>query len=235
MVFAGIREWETWLPSRCAMCHAWPSSAVCDVCVGLFGQPRPRCRTCAISLPAPLTQCGACLREPPPLSSVTAAVDYAYPWAQLVRDFKFHADIAWARSFARIMRSAPWVDPAIDAADWIVPMPLSAQRLRERGFNQSSLLARALDTQHAPAKVREDILVRIRDTVAQSSLPHRERQANVAQAFAVHPDRFGTARGKKVLLVDDVMTTGASLYAAARALAHAGAADVAAVVFARTP
>jgi len=234
MVFAGIREWETWLPSRCAICHAWPSSAVCDGCVGLFAQPRPRCRTCAISLPAPLTQCGACLRDRSPLTSVTAAVDYAYPWANLVRDFKFHADIAWARSFARIMRSAPWVDPAIDAADWIVPMPLSAQRLRERGFNQSSLLARALRPTQS-GSVREDILVRMVDTAAQSSLPHRERQANVAKAFAVDPAQFGSLRGKKLLIVDDVMTTGASLHAAARALAHAGAADLAAVVFARTP
>lgn len=234
MVFAGIREWETWLPSRCAICHAWPSSAVCDSCVRLFGQPRPRCRTCAISLPAPLVQCGACLRDPPPLTCVTAAVDYTYPWANLVRDFKFHADTAWARSFARILRSAPWVDPAIDAADCVVPMPLSARRLRERGFNQSGLLARAL-IPNQTGSVREDILVRVVDTAAQSSLPHRERQANVAHAFAVHPAQFGALRGKKLLIVDDVMTTGASLHAAARALAHTGAAEVSAVVFARTP
>lgn len=169
------------------------------------------------------------------MATIVAAVDYAYPWAHMVRDFKFHADMAWAHSFARILRSAPWVDPALDAADWIVPMPLSKGRLRERGFNQSSLLAHALDAPHAPAKVRDDVLVRIRDTAAQSSLPHSQRRANVAQAFAVHPDQFGAAQGKSVLLVDDVMTTGASLHAAARALAHAGVAEVSAVVFARTP
>lgn len=161
-------------------------------------------------------------------------MDYAYPWADLVRDFKFRADTAWARSFARILRSAPWVDPAVDAADWILPMPLSAHRLRERGFNQSGLLAHALRPSQAGA-VREDILVRVVDTAAQSSLPYRERQANVAHAFAVHPAHFNSLRGKKLLIVDDVMTTGASLHAAARTLAHAGAAEVAAVVFARTP
>jgi ComF family protein len=181
-----------------------------------------------------MTQCGACLRQPPPLAAVFAAVDYDYPWAQMVRDFKFHADIAWARSFARMMRSTPWVDPALEAADWIVPMPLSQQRLLERGFNQSAVLAGALGIGQ-DRKVRHDLLVRIRDTAAQSSLPRRDRHANVAQAFAVHPDWFTTLRGKKVVVVDDVMTTGASIQAAARALTQAGAAQIVALVFARTP
>ena len=222
------------MPSRCAVCHAWPSNAVCEECVRLFGQPQTRCRTCAVSLPETITQCGACLRQPPPLAAVLAAVNYDYPWAQMVRDFKFHADIAWARSFARMMRSTPWVDPALEAADWIVPMPLSRQRLLERGFNQSDVLAAALVT-GSQRTVRRDVLVRIRDTTPQSSLPRSERSANVANAFVVHPDRFHAVQGKKVVLVDDVMTTGASLHAAARALAQAGAAQTTALVFARTP
>ena len=222
------------MPSRCAVCHAWPSNAVCEDCVRLFGQPQTRCRTCAVSLPETITQCGACLRQPPPLAAVLAAVDYDYPWAQMVRDFKFHADIAWARSFARMMHSTPWVDPALETADWIVPMPLSRQRLLDRGFNQSDVLASALET-GPHRKVRGDVLVRIRDTAAQSSLPRSERHVNVAKAFVVHPDRFDAVRGKKVVLVDDVMTTGASLHAAARALAQAGAAQTIALVFARTP
>ena len=237
MLWAGTGPSDTWLPGRCAVCHAWPSSAICEDCVALFGQPRQRCRTCAIPLPAQWgqwVQCGACLRDPPPLACVAAAVDYAYPWAGMVRSFKFHADTAWARSFARILRSTPWVDPVLDGAHWILPMPLSTLRLRERGFNQSGLLARALGA-NRPAAVREDILVRTRDTPAQSSLPHRARTANVAGAFAVHPDQHGDVRGHSLLLVDDVMTTGASLHAAARVLVHAGAAQVAAVVFARTP
>ncbi|NBW24618.1 MAG: ComF family protein [Betaproteobacteria bacterium] len=154
--------------------------------------------------------------------------------AEMVRDFKFHADIAWARSFARMMRSTPWVDPALEAADWIVPMPLSRQRLLERGFNQSDVLAAALETGQ-PRKVRRDVLVRTRDTAAQSSLPRSERHANVANAYVVHPEGFNAVQGKKVVLVDDVMTTGASLHAAARALAQAGAAQTIALVFARTP
>ena len=234
MVFTAFREWESWLPGRCAVCHAWPSNAVCEDCVRLFGQPQTRCRTCAASLPETTTRCGACLRQAPPLAAVLAAVDYDYPWAQMVREFKFHGDIAWARSFSRMMRSTPWVDPALEAADWIVPMPLSKQRLLERGFNQSAVLAEALQT-GPQRKVRQDVLVRVRDTAAQSSLPRTERHANMAGAFAVHPDWFAALRGKKVVVVDDVMTTGASLHAAAHALAQAGVAQTVALVFARTP
>ena len=234
MVFTAFREWESWLPGRCAVCHAWPSNAVCEDCVRLFGQPQTRCRTCAVSLPETTTRCGACLRQTPPLAAVLAAVNYDYPWAQMVREFKFHGDIAWARSFSRMMRSTPWVDPALEAADWIVPMPLSKQRLLERGFNQSAVLAEALQT-GPQRKVRQDVLVRVRDTAAQSSLPRTERHANMADAFAVHPDWFAALRGKKVVVVDDVMTTGASLHAAAHALAQAGVAQTVALVFARTP
>ena len=234
MVFTAFREWESWLPGRCAVCHAWPNNAVCEECVRLFGQPQTRCRTCAVSLPETITRCGACLRQAPPLAAVLAAVNYDYPWAQMVREFKFHADIAWARSFSRMMRSTPWVDPALEAADWIVPMPLSKQRLLERGFNQSAVLAEALQT-GPQRKVRQDVLVRVRDTAAQSSLPRTKRHVNMADAFAVHPDWFAALRGKKVVVVDDVMTTGASLHAAAHALAQAGVAQTVALVFARTP
>jgi ComF family protein len=128
------------------------------------------------------------------------------------------------------MRSAPWVEPALDKADLVLPMPLSRQRLQERGFNQTLLLARALDSQ----KVRHDLLLRIKDTPAQSSLPRNERLLSVANAYALEPLHAPLIRDKHIVLIDDVMTTGATLNAAARVLRQAGAAHITAVVFART-
>jgi len=130
---------------------------------------------------------------------------------------------------ALLMRSAPWVEPALDAADLVLPMPLSRQRLQERGFNQALLLARAL----APTKTRAQLLLRVQDTPAQSSLSRAQRLRNVQHAFAVDPLRQTSIREKRVVLVDDVMTSGATLAAAARSLRRAGAAHIAAVVFAR--
>jgi ComF family protein len=177
-----------------------------------------------------MRQCAACTKKPPHIDAAYAAVTYGFPWAKLVHDFKFHDKPAWARSMASLMRSTPWVDPALDAADWVVPMPLSPERLRQRGFNQAYLLARAL----APTQVRKDLLLRIRHTPPQSSLPRHERMDNVQHAFAIEPLQHHLLQGKRIVLVDDVMTSGASVNAAAQTFKQAGAQHVTALVFART-
>jgi ComF family protein len=218
------------VPGQCAVCRAWPAQPVCEACVNRFAQPEARCRRCAIAVPAGVAQCGRCLAAPPPLDACYAAVSYQYPWSALIGQYKFNGQAGWARAFATLMRSTPWVEPALEQADLVLPMPLSAQRLAERGFNQALLLARAL----APAKADSDLLLRVKHTPAQTSLDRDARAANVKGAFAVQPLRAGQLRGKRVVLVDDVMTSGASLFGAAATLRQAGAASVAAVVLART-
>jgi ComF family protein len=218
------------LPSQCAVCHAWPARPVCDDCVQRFAQPVPRCHTCALPVLTGRAQCGACIIEPPPLDQAPAAVPYDYPWASLMTQFKFQEQTGWARNLALLMRSAPWVEPALESADWLLPMPLSIQRLRQRGFNQALVLARALQ----PDKVRADVLLRVKETAPQSSLPRKERLLEVRGAYALEPAQVSTVPGKRIVLLDDVMTTGASLHEAARVLRRQGAAHITALVFART-
>jgi ComF family protein len=220
----------TALPGQCAVCHGWPSQPVCDACVARFAQPQPRCRRCALPFPAESDTCGRCLADPPPLDACHAAVSYGYPWSALIARFKFQGQAGWARNFALLMRSAPWVEPALEQADLIVPMPLSRERLAERGFNQAQVLARAL----APGRVDASLLLKVRHTTAQMALQLKDRIANVKGAFAVEPLRAGLLRQKRVVLVDDVMTSGASLFTAAAALRQAGAAHITALVIART-
>ena len=217
------------MASQCAVCHAWPTQPVCDECVERFAQPVARCSTCAMPLASGTTQCGACVREPPPLDACVAAVPYSYPWSRLVVEFKFQDRPGWAASLAMLMRSAPWVEPALEAADIVVPMPLSPQRLRERGFNQALQLARHL----APDKTDAALLLRIRHAPTQTDLHRAQRVANMRHAFAIEPLRAQVLPGKRLVLVDDVMTSGASLHSAARALRQAGAAHVTALVLAR--
>ena len=181
-------------------------------------------------MPANVPECGTCLANPPVLDACHAAVSYDYPWSALVSQFKFNGQVGWARSFAVLMRSAPWIEKAVDESDIVVPMPLARERLAERGFNQSLELARLL----APGRVDAGLLVRIRHTPAQSALDRRARIANVKGAFALEPLRAHEVRGKRIAIVDDVMTSGASISAAAKALRDAGAARITGVVFART-
>lgn len=218
------------LPSQCAVCHAWPAQPVCEDCVARFAQPQPRCRTCALPVPAGVLRCGACLRSAPPLDACLAAVPYTFPWGQLITRYKFGASPGWSAALALLLRSAPWVEPALEQADLLLPMPLSRQRLQERGYNQALELARHL----APAKAVPELLLRIRHTPPQSALKRAERLHNVRAAFAVDPLRSAELRDKRVVLLDDVMTSGASLFAAAQTLRQAGAAHITGLVLART-
>jgi ComF family protein len=181
-------------------------------------------------VPAGVAQCGDCLRQPPPLDACLAACAYAWPWPDCIAQFKFQGEAGWAEPLATLMRSAPWVEPALERCDIVLPMPLSRQRLRERGYNQALELARRL----APEKTEPALLLRTRETPAQSDLTRAERLRNLRGAFALEPLRAGTAQGRRIVLVDDVMTSGASLFAAAQVLRTAGAAHITAVVLART-
>lgn len=218
------------LPGQCAVCRAWPAQPVCEACVGRFAQPQPRCRRCALPVTAGVAECGRCLGAPPPLDACHAAVSYEFPWSELIVQYKFNGQAGWARSFATLMRSAPWVEPALEEADLVLPMPLSRRRLAERGFNQALLLARALDGE----KTEAGLLLRVRHTAAQTALDRKDRLANVKGAFVVDPLSAPKVRGRRVVLIDDVMTSGASLFTAAEALRQAGAERITALVLART-
>ena len=217
-------------PARCEACHAWPSQPVCAACTTRFSAPVPRCRTCALAVPPGVEQCGRCLREPPPLAACIAAVSYGYPWAGLVARFKFSGGAGWASTFVPLMLAARGAAEALAASDLVVPMPLSRERLAARGYNQAHELARRLSPRRADAT----LALRVRDTAPQVQLAYGDRQANVRHAFAIEPARAREVRGAHVLLVDDVLTTGASLFALARVVREAGAAQVRAIVFART-
>ena len=182
--------------------------------------------------------CMDCIVDCPPLDHAFAAVAYAYPWSGLVGRYKFGEQPAWAPVFAALLLQTPGVLESLaelDAADRIVPMPLSAQRLQTRGFNQAWQLATALAAQsRSPARADARLLLRVKDTRPQSQLKRAERLINVEGAFVVDPLRTAELNGRRVVLVDDVMTSGASLFTAAAALKQAGAAQVIAMVFART-
>lgn len=163
---------------------------------------------------------------------------YAYPWSELVASYKFGGDPAWAAVLAELLLQAPGVPQALtalEAGDWLMPLPLSPARLQSRGFNQAWELVKALARQSGTlAQTDARLLLRIKHTPPQAQLKREARLQNVKGAFVVDPLRVPGLQGRRVLLVDDVMTSGASLFAAAQALRDAGAAEVCGVVFART-
>ncbi|MHB1198540.1 MAG: phosphoribosyltransferase family protein [Polaromonas sp.] len=232
--------------SQCAVCRSWPARQVCQPCAARFAPPQRRCERCALALPANLALrpqagpdlCAACVHLPPPLDQALAAVPYGYPWSDLIARYKFGEQHGWAAFFAAMLLKTPGVPRAfaeLDAHDWVLALPLSAERLQTRGFNQAWELASALARQsQTRAKSDARLLLRVKHARPQSQLKREARLTNVKGAFQLDPLRVAEVVGRRVVLVDDVMTSGASLFTAAQALRDAGAVHITGVVLART-
>jgi len=221
------------LPSQCALCRGWDRDRLCAACRERFGQRAARCTRCALRVPAGAPVCGACLTDPPPYDGALAAVDYGHPWDQLIGPFKFHGALDLAQPLAAGLADA-WRASGRPLPDALVPVPLAPARLRERGYNQAWEIARRV-ARAIGCKADARLVRRVRDTPHQLALPPQQRSANVHAAFAVDPRRAAQLAGRRVAIVDDVMTTGATAAEMARVLRAAGAAGVEAWVVARTP
>ena len=185
--------------------------------------PSARCAICALPLAAGRI-CGACLQDPPNYDIVIAVYAYAFPIDALIQAYKYRGDLTLAKLLA-----APLARQVSANVDAIVPMPLAAARLRERGFNQAQELARHVGRNlHLP--VLAGACRKVTDTPPQAALPWKERARNVRGAFVCD----GDFSGMRVAVVDDVMTTGATLNELARNLKRAGALHVSGWVVART-
>ena len=244
-----LRQFLPRLPgfaSECAVCRTWPAEQVCQPCLARFATSQPRCTGCALLLPNDLSMglrtspshCATCLKQHPPLDVTLAAVSCGYPWSALISRYKFGEQHGWASFFAALMLKTPGVAQALQpltARDWVIALPLSRERLQTRGFNQSWELASALARQsRTRAQADATLLLRVKNTRPQSQLKREARLANVKGVFQVDPLRAPGLDGRRVVLVDDVMTSGASLFSAAQVLRDAGAAHITAVVLART-
>jgi len=216
------------LPAQpCLLCGAASHAGLC--CSACDAElPRlsgTHCPVCALPTVGG-NVCGECLKQPPAFDHTVAAYRYAFPVDKLIQALKFREHLILVDYLADALAQRIAVRP-----DCIVALPLHPARLRERGFNQSLLLARRIARQ-LDIPLLADACERLRNTPPQSTLPWKERDKNMRQAFMCKPG--GKVRGKHVAIVDDVMTTGASTGELARALKSAGASEVSVWVVART-
>ena len=226
------------LPSSCALCGVTANQALCAACEQQFFHGHAqRCHCCALPLASSAEVdspiCGACLRQPPAYDASIVAADYTAPLDQLVLALKFAGRLALAPLFARLLRDAMLADRLQQLPDLLIPVPLGRQRLAGRGFNQALEIGRSLSgllgIRLAPA-----LVVRQRETQAQSLLHPDQRHRNMAGAFGITQGAAAHLHGRHVGMVDDVMTTGATAHELAATLKRHGAAKVSNLVFART-
>lgn len=212
-------------PPRCVGCRK-PGVWFCADCLAQVQPiPPPTCRICDEPL-AHSDLCRACRRSPLHIDGIRCVSLHQGALRQAIHGLKYRHQRDLVAPLAGLLRDYLAAHPL--PADVLVPVPLHPDRLRERGFNQSALLAQAIARDDLP--VLEGCLVRQRPTQVQMTLGHEERKRNVAGAFACQDDRL---RGRKVLLIDDVCTTGSTLEACSLTLREAGAASVWALTLAR--
>jgi ComF family protein len=198
--------------------------AVCKACLNdLPRHPQTSCPQCGLSSDGNV--CGSCLNNPPDFDATKAVFLYAYPVDAMMLRYKYGKHLNLGDTFAEFLAEKV----ALESIDLIIPMPMHPQRLKERGFNQALEIAKVL-TKNNKEKLDYKSVERQTLTPPQASLPLKERVKNIKGAFKVNTD----LAGKRIAIVDDVMTTGASLNELAKTLKKAGASHVECWVIART-
>lgn len=225
------------LPPSCLVCRTEVDQhgSLCSACwSGLHFLNPPWCRCCGHSLPdsgAADPLCGDCVVDPPLFNRARAALRYDETGRLLILRFKHRERIEAVRTFARWMKAAG--AGLLETADLLVPVPLDRRRLVQRGFNQAALLAREL-VGGTPAAFAPHLLIKCRRTLSQQGLDARQRRANVtAESFKVRETGRARLEGARIVLVDDVLTTGATVSACCRVLSEAGAERVDVLTLAR--
>jgi ComF family protein len=241
---ASWRDWGARLswPGQCALCGDWGPHSVCAGCQRDWVPSCARCPRCALPRPGnqggthPAADCPDCEARSPEFDRAVAALHYAAPWSTLISRLKFQGRTELGPALGHLLADAvsqQWAARQLPWPDVVMPVPVSSQRLAERGFNQSWLIARACASRLAlPCEHRA--LRRVQHTERLMNMSAEERALALNAAFAVPPEHTAHVFGRHVALVDDVLTTGATLDAASMALREAGAHTVSVWVVAKT-
>ena len=224
-------------PRTCAGCGQEPGSAAGHTCWDCQSSveviAHPFCSRCGNPLQGRSDHaytCYHCNENPPHFDLARSAAHFTPPVSGMIRDLKYHQAVWVADDLADILAACVSTHYADEAFDAVVPVPLFPARERARGHNQAVLLGRAL-CRRIDVPCVDDALIRVKDTATQTHLTARKRASNVSAAFTVR--RPAKVRDRRILLVDDVMTTGATLNECSRALKEAGAVRVLAATLAR--
>ena len=233
-----IKQVYIWLLNNqsCLLCDERTDTALalCIDCVLVLPWLGDNCQRCALPLPMAGLTCGHCIKQPPAYQRVHAPWLYGFPVDSLIIRFKHHSKWPYGRLLAELLAQS-----LLDAfnsgsarPDFLLPVPLSTQRRRQRGYNQAAMLAQWLSAAlNIPG--HEHWLLRTQDTAAQQALDAKTRKRNLQHAFSLAPGvQVG---GLHLALVDDVLTTGATAESLARLLIKAGARRVDVYCLARTP
>lgn len=228
----------SWLSIQpiCLLCLARVKQgplAICEQCLNDLPAIIQACSCCGLPIPHS-GLCGQCLTNPPHFTQVIAPYRYEFPIAQLISKFKYHGQLALGHLLAELLSKTLEYKyhNGLTKPNYLLAVPLSSNRLKQRGFNQASLLANWLNKKLA-IPININTLSRIKDTLPQQSLSAKSRQTNLKNAFQLQ--NTSLIIDKHLAIVDDVVTTGVTANILASLLLNAGAKQVDIYSIARTP
>ena len=226
-----FNQLSTALKQHCLLCasHDGADIGICAPCLqSLPWHTQPHCPQCGLSTPGVNSLCGRCLSEPPAFDATHSLFSYDYPVDTMLQHYKYQHRLHLAHSFAQLLL-AKIRQQAPKHIDLIIPMPMHAARLKQRGFNQALEISRLLSSE-LQINLDSNICQRHKLTPPQASLPLKQRMSNIRGVFSCTHN----ISGLRIAIVDDVMTTGASLNELAKTLKKSGAAHVECWTIART-
>ncbi|HWV16482.1 MAG TPA: ComF family protein [Cellvibrio sp.] len=228
------------LPTQCLLCGCTLSGQLlCEGCradLPWIKADQPHCRQCALALTTEAEFCGQCLRQPPAFSRSYIAFAYRHPLDNLIHRFKYRRTLASGKLLGQLF--SDYIQKCSTAADWhrpdlLIPTPMHWTRRWQRGFNQADQLGQYL-ARATGIPLANRLVQRRERTQAQKALTRRERQKNLRNAFYLAPAQREKIRGKCIALVDDVVTTTATMRELSQFLNKAGAGEIQVWALART-
>ena len=219
------RVTELLLPAQCLLCRL-PSNnkLICRYCQSALLQERPCCHHCGLALPEAQPFCGDCLKKSHLFTQLHALADYQQPYSRLIQNFKYKKQLLNGELLVLLLiksltRSS--TRQQISKVDYLLPVPLHPQKHQQRGFNQAQLLAQQLSRQ-LDIPMLLDTLQRHKHTAAQEGLSAAARKSNLSNAFSIAPQQKAKLSGAYIVIIDDVVTTGATVNSICQTLLQAG-------------
>ncbi|WP_259396742.1 ComF family protein [Psychromonas sp. SR45-3] len=211
---------EACLPSHCLLCHL-PSkqSLICQCCYDAILTERPCCLHCGCGLNSSQAYCGECLKHPFSFQQLHAIAGYQAPFPKLIKQLKYNGQILYADLLGLLLAhsiQSRYNQQQLQSIDYIIAVPLHIKKHRSRGFNQAQLIKDAL-IKHLPMltlcqqTLSGQLIIRNKSTTAQEGLSRKQRQYNLNNAFSLTTEAGVNFQGKNIVLIDDVVTTGATI------------------------
>lgn len=215
IILCSQRFSEACLPSQCLLCHL-PSqqSLICDSCYQATLVERPCCLHCGCGLSNTQPFCGECLKHAFDFNQLHAVASYQKPFPELIKQLKYQHQLIYADLLGLLLASSikqRYDIQSLKKIDYLIPVPLHIKKLRKRGFNQTQLISNALLKHLSIPMLGDQFIIRNKPTNAQEGLTRIQRSKNLSDAFSLTEVGIKILQGKNVVLLDDVVTTGATI------------------------